>query len=366
MPVSDALLIGGGIIGCSVARALAARGLSVAVIERGLPGHEASWAAAGMLSPSAEADPGSALFDLSRASLQLYRGFAQQLTEETSIDPQYRDEGTLVIFENEVERQSLLESFLWQRTLGITIAEVSSQELGRREPSLARSIGAFHVAGDHQIDNRFLVQALVESCRRHGVEFVSAQAREILHDGSRVTAVLTDKGEITAGIVINTAGAWAGCLNVRGLKPLPIRPVKGQMLALKTADPVLNHVVRSEHVYLVPRRDGRIIVGSSMEEAGFDKTPRAGVLVRLLCAAQNLCPALAESAMEEFWAGLRPAALDGLPILGPTEIQGYWVALGHFRNGILLAPITAQVMSSWILTGTPGFAMQPFRADRFR
>src|SRR5262249_40150967 len=154
---------------------------------------------------------------------------------------------------------------------------------------------------------------------------------------------------IAAGRVVNTAGAWAGSINVRNRPPAPIRPVKGHMLALENSRTILRHVVRTSDVYLVPRLDGPVIVGSTMEEAGFDKTPRAGPLSRLLRAAQGVCPALEESAVAGFWAGLRPAAPDGLPLLGPATPDGYWVALGHFRNGILLTPITAQILSSWLL-----------------
>ena len=361
----DALVIGGGIIGCSLARALAGEGLRVVVVERGLPGEEASWAAAGMLSPSAEAEAGSSLFELCRASLKIYQPFADELPAETGIDPQYRSEGTLLLFENAQEREAMLPSMEWQRKAGVPIEELSSQSLKDREPQLAASAGAFFLAEDHQIDNRLLMRALLESCRARGVTFVLGKAVLGVERNGQSVAVLLENDRIEAGAVVNTAGAWAGSINASGLPPAPIRPVKGHMIELANAAAPLRHVVRTHRVYLVPRHDGRVLVGSTMEEAGFDKTPRAGPLAKLLRAAQHLCPVLEVSAVGNFWAGLRPAAPDGLPILGPTPLAGYWLALGHFRNGILLTPITAQILSSWMLTGKPSFPVEMVLPGRF-
>jgi glycine oxidase len=320
-----------------------------------------------MLSPSAEAEKGSPIFALCRASLQLYRQLASELKDETRIDPQYRTEGALLLFENEQERLAMQPSIEWQRGLGIPIEELSGQALREREPQLAEFPGGFYLPEDHQIDNRRLMQALVQSCRRRGVEFVLGKAVcEVERNGQRVVGVaLEGHDKIGAAQVMNTAGAWAGAIRAPGLNPAPIRPVKGHMVALETPQNPLRHVVRSHRAYLVPRFGGRVLVGSTMEEAGFDKTPRAGPVAQLLRAAQQMCPALAEGAVAETWAGLRPAAPDGLPLLGPTELEGYWVALGHFRNGILLAPITAQILSGWLLTGKPPFPVDALLPQRF-
>jgi glycine oxidase len=322
-----------------------------------------------MLAPSAEAERGSPIFELCRASLLAYRPLVEELREETGIDPDYRAEGSLLVFSDEQERRRLLPSMEWQRGERIGIREISSQELRSIEPSLGEFPGAFFLPEDHQIDNRLLMHSLVLSCRQHGVEFfLGKPVREISRNGKRVAgAVLDDAGGTTihGGQVVNASGAWAGAIPAAGMARYPIRPVKGHMLALEGPTGTLQHVIRSHRGYLVPRRSGRIVVGSTMEEAGFDKTPRAAQLSGLLRAAQWLCPALEESAVAEFWAGLRPASADGLPILGPTELDGYWVALGHFRNGILLAPITAEILSSWIVGGKPSRPVDALLPSRF-
>jgi len=362
----DAVIIGGGIIGCSIARSLANERMKVAVAERGTPGEEASWAAAGMLAPSAEAEAGSALFQTCRASLKLYGSFAAELEAETGIDPQYRTEGTLLLYENEREREAMLPSIEWQRKLAVPIEELSAEDLRQAEPELLPCAGGFLLAEDHQIDNRLLMRALIESCERRDVHFLpGTPVREVRHDGKKVSGVSTEHGVIAAGAVVNTAGAWAASVAVPGRPSAPIRPVKGHMVALENPKPLLRHVVRTHRVYLVPRRSGSVMVGSTMEEVGFDKTPRAGPVAKLLRAAQHLCPALEQSTIRDFWAGLRPAAPDGLPLLGPTALDGYWVALGHFRNGILLTPITAQVVSSWLVTGQPSFPVDALLPQRF-
>ena len=364
----DVVIVGGGIIGCALARALAGEGVRVAVVERGAPGEEASWAAAGMLAPSGEAEQESPIFALCRASLQQYRQLSGELESETGIGCEYRAEGTLVVFADEQERQALRPSMEWQRSLGIPIEELSASELQEREPQLAPFAGAFYLPEDHQVDNRLLMQALVQSCRRRGVEFVLGKTVvEVERNGRHASGVLLENDRIQAGQVVNTAGAWAGAIRVPGLAPAPIRPVKGHMLALECPPGLLRHVVRNQnqHVYLVPRSGGRILVGSTMEEVGFDKTPRAGPLTHLLRAAQQVCPALEKSAVEGFWAGLRPASPDGFPLLGPTALEGYVVALGHFRNGILLAPITAAILTGWILHGKPPFPTDAVLPGRF-
>jgi glycine oxidase len=363
----DVAIIGGGVIGCALARALAGEGVRVAVIERGAPGEEASWAAAGMLAPSAEAEQQSPVFALGLASLERYNQLAPELLSETGIDCEYRAVGSLVLFSDEAERQAWTDSLAWQRNQGVPIQELSATEVREREPQLAPFAGAFFLPGDHQVDNRRLMKSLVQSCRIRGVEFVLGKAAlEVERNGSRATGVRLENDRISAGQVVNAAGSWAGAIRVPGLAPAPIRPVKGHMLALQTDSLRLRHVARCQHIYVVPRSGGRFLIGSTMEEAGFDKTARAGQLTGLLNAAQRICPELQQSAFAEFWTGLRPASSDGVPMLGPTSLDGYFAALGHFRNGILLAPITAEILTGWLLRGRPPvIANQPALADAF-
>jgi glycine oxidase len=210
------------------------------------------------------------------------------------------------------------------------------------------------------------MQALVQSCRARGVEFILGKpVLAVERDGSRASGVRLENERIQAGQVVNAAGCWAGSIEVPGLAAAPIRPVKGQMLALQSDSLRLRHVARSQHVYVVPRAGGRFVIGSTMEEAGFDKTSRVGPLTGLLNIAQRICPEVARSALVEHWAGLRPASSDGLPVLGPTSLDGYFVALGHFRNGILLAPVTADILAGWLLRGKPPILADAFLPSRF-
>jgi len=362
----DTVIIGGGVIGCALARALAGEGVRVAVVERGAPGEEASWAAAGMLAPSAEAEKDGPMFALGRASVERYGPLVAELESETGIACEYREVGSLVLFRDEPERQAWIASTAWQRSQGVPMEELSAAELREREPQLAAFPGAFYLPQDQQVDNRLLMRALVESCRRRGVEFILGKAVvEVERNGQRASGVRTESDQVTAGQVVNAAGAWAGAIRVPGLPPAPIRPVKGHMLALASDSVRLRHVARNRHLYVVPRAGGRYVIGSTMEEVGFDKTPRAGPLTGLLNGAQELCPMLEGSALSEVWAGLRPASPDRLPLLGPTALEGYFVALGHFRNGILLAPITAEILCGWLLRGKSPVPADAFLPGRF-
>ena len=366
MTTYEVLIVGGGIIGCTLARSLAREGVKVGVIERGALGGEASSAAAGMLSPSAEAEKNSPLFPLCRASLELYATLAADLYSETGIDPHYRTEGALLLYANEKDRLALLPSIYWQRNQGVKIQEMSQNELLSREPQLHNPGGGFFLPGDHQIDNRALMQALVQSCRRNGVAFVLGKnVTEIKPHGTAEILVISGREVFSAPQVVNTSGAWAAQISVAGLSPPPIRPVKGHILALESSEAPLRHVIRSHGCYLVPRRGGKVIVGSTMEEAGFDKSLRAGPLTQLLVAAQETCPILERSVVFDQWAGLRPASSDGLPLVGPTEIKGYFLGLGHFRNGILLAPVTAEILAGLLLLGESPYPISSILPSRF-
>jgi len=244
----DVAIIGGGVIGCSLARALAGEGVRVAVVERGAPGQEASWAAAGMLAPSAEAEQQSPIFALGRASIELYKHLAPDLASETGIDCEYRAIGSLVLFADEQERKTWADALAWQRNQGVPVQELSASELREREPQLAPFAGAFFLPGDHQVDNRLLMKALVQSCRLRGVEFIlgkTALAVEGLEfvegverKGSRANGVRLENDRIQAGQVVNAAGSWAGSIRVPGLAAAPIRPVKATIDAV-VAEPAL-------------------------------------------------------------------------------------------------------------------------------
>jgi glycine oxidase len=362
MKSSDVHIVGGGIIGCAIGLALAEEKLSVTVIERGEPGREASWAAAGMLAPSSEHHEAAALAELARASAALYSAWVRKLAEQSSIDIGYRTEGTLQLAFTEEEAQSLA-------ALPAAVGEkLTPEEARRREPALSEKIAAaVFLPDDVQVDNRLLLEALLESCRRAGVNFrPGTEVSDILLQNRRALGVRTaDGARLEAGLTINAAGCWAAQLGQAATRRAPTRPVRGQVLLLQSERPLLRHVVRSTRVYVVPRADGRLLVGSTMEEAGFDKSVTPEALRRLAAGARALLADSSPLRFAEAWAGLRPGSPDGLPILGATEWEHYYVASGHFRNGILLAPVTARLMTEVILDRTPSLPLEPFSPLRF-
>jgi glycine oxidase len=357
----DVIIVGAGIIGLSLAISLRKQGMSVLVVERGEPGREASHAAAGMLVGSGAESP-AALGDLAAESARLYPEFVHELEDESGMKVDLRDQGTILISSDGA-------SSLLAREFGEPLSADQFQSL---EPVLAaqgRGLPELHELGfsaeylsERSVDPRKLTGAAIKSTRHRGVDISSGnEVKSLLVSAARVTGVETEKTSYLAGTVVNCAGAWAGCIAPHRF---PVRPVKGQMLAV-VGGPVLKHVIRSEKVYLVPRSDGRVLIGSTLEDVGYDKQTDASTIQGLFHAALELVPGLAESKVHEDWAGLRPGTADGLPILGETSITGYFVATGHYRDGILLAPITAQVMADLILGKPVSHDTKPFSPARF-
>ena len=354
MKTWDVIIIGGGIIGLSLAIALRKRGVTVLVVERGEPGREASHAAAGMLADFPLETP-PVLQTLATASARMYPEFVQELQDESGTNVDLRDQGTIFFVTPEQlrERPSL------------TTECPLPSALSQLEPALGHLDLAAIYLNERSVDPRALTSAALKAARHRGVDIASGTAVTdvLLADGS-VTGVATGRTRYPAAVVVNCAGAWAG-----KLPPLqfPIRPVKGQMLSLVgPSRDLVRHVIRTPEVYLVPRSDGRILVGATVEEAGYDKRTDAATIQRLQQAAIRLVPALAQARMLEAWAGLRPGSPDNLPILGATQIPGYFVATGHFRDGILLAPVTAQVMAQMITGGQSEYDVSPFSPARFQ
>jgi glycine oxidase len=355
----DVIVIGAGIIGLSLAISLRKQGLTVLVVERGDPGREASHAAAGMLVGSGAESP-AALGDLAAESARIYPEFVHELEDESGMKVDLRDQGTILISSDGPE---VVPEF------GDPLSADQFQSL---EPDLAahgRGLPALHELGysaeylsERSVDPRKLTGAAIKAARHRGVDISSGnEVKSLLISAGRVTGVQTEKTSYSAGIVVNCAGAWAGCIGPHGF---PVRPIKGQMLAL-VGGPVLRHVIRSEDVYLVPRSDGRVLIGSTLEDAGYNKQTDVSTIQRLFHAALELVPDLAGFKVHEDWAGLRPGTADELPILGETSTNGYFVATGHYRDGILLAPITAQVMTDLILGKPVSHDLKPFSPARF-
>jgi len=354
----DAIIIGGGIIGLSLAISLRKQGLRVLIVERGEPGREASYAAAGMLAGSGSEIP-AALKPLAEESARMYPEFVHELEDESGIKVDLREHGTILISEDGSFPEKA-ERFAWDQ-LHTLEPRLTGGEPGIPPQSGRESRQAAFLT-ECSVDPRALVSAALKAAKHRGVDISSGtEVRRILVDAGRVAGVETDKASYAAPNVVNCAGAWAGCI---GPERFPVKPIKGQMLAV-VGGPGLKHVIRSETVYLVPRSDGRIVIGSTLEDAGYDKRIQVDAIQKIFQAATDLVPALTASRQHEAWAGLRPGTADELPILGKTSTAGYFVASGHYRDGILLAPITARVMTETILEKACAHDVTAFSPSRF-
>ncbi len=366
-----ALIIGAGVIGLGIAWRLAQRGAAVTLFDRAAAGSGASHAAAGMLAACAEAEPGEEkLIALGRRSQALWPDFAAELEKLTGQPVDLRREGTLVVALTADDQARMQHHLEFQHSLELPVEWISAREARRHEPHLASIAGAVWSPEDGQVDNRKLVAALKLACASAGVDIQEHRPvrRILLTDGCAVGVELADGTEHRGDTVVLAAGAWS-----RGIEDLPsalrppVRPVKGQMIALQmdAAVPLVTHVVWGPKVYMTPRLDGRLILGATVEEKGFDATITAGAVLALLEAAWRVFPAIEELPVAEMWAGHRPGSRDDAPILGYGPAGGLIYATGHHRNGILLAPITADAIARLVLDGTMDPVIAPFGLDRF-
>jgi glycine oxidase len=349
----DVIVIGGGIIGLSLSIELRKRGASVLVVERGEPGREASYAAGGMLVDCSAETPLD-LQPLATASARLYPDFVHELQVESGLYVDLRDQGAIVFPPPEhVHERS-----------GFTVASLLPAPLAELEPALADSKRSAFYLKERSVDPRAMTAAALQTAKRRGVDISSGDAVTALDlSKGQVSGVATEKTSFHARKVVNCAGAWSGQIAPHAF---PTRPVKGQMLCLiSPSRDLLKHVIRAPEAYLIPRSDGRILVGTTVEEAGFDKRTNVDAIHRLHHAAIALVPELRNAKILEDWAGLRPGTPDALPILGETETPGYYVATGHFRDGILLAPITARIMLEVITGSECTYDISPFSPTRF-
>lgn len=365
-------IVGGGIIGLTLGWRLAEAGARVVLFERGEAGLGASHAAAGMLAPGIETEPGEdPLIALGRESLALWPEFAAELEAKSGLPVGLRTEGTIEIALTRDDAARLARRVAFQQSRGAELHWLTPAAAREREPHLGPQLaGAVFSPHDHQVDNRRVVAALRRVFLAAGGELrehTPVEAIEI--GGSRVSGVRLRTGEIVpASSVVLAAGAWSAELD--GLTPAirpPVRPIKGQMLSLKMdpAHPLLRHVLWTPKVYLVPRQDGRLLIGATTEERGFEASLTAGGIFSLLEGAWRAIPAIEELPIDEMWVGFRPGSRDDAPILGPTAIEGLVMATGHHRNGILLAPITAALLVPLLLEGRVDPRLAPFRLERF-
>lgn len=372
---AEVVVIGAGAIGCSIARELAATGRDVIVVERDSPGRRATWAAAGMLSPLGEARDGGPFLDLADASLRRFAGFADALQHETGIDVEYRTSGRLHVSLGDADDE-LAAIAAGQAAERFDVSFIGGIEARRLEPVLSdRVTTALLVRRDHRVNNRLLAQALLASATAAGANFRTGSpvASILVQDGTATGVRLLSGEQIEAVHVVVAAGAWSGRLE--GLpRHLPIEPVKGQMFAVDARDrshagPArhgVEHVVFSRECYIIPRDDGRLLVGATVEDVGFRKGPTPRGIAGLMSAAAAVMPFIQDLPLVETWAGFRPATPDRLPIIGPDPLlPGLLYATGHFRNGILLAPITAACIESIIGDSEPPVDISAFGVARF-
>jgi glycine oxidase len=367
---ADVVVVGGGVIGLGIAWRAAQAGITVTVVDQA-PGRGASWAAAGMLAPVTEVHYGEQpLLRLNLDAAASWPAFAAELEAASGRGIGYRRCGTLTVARDADDNAALDDLYRFQLRCGLQVERLRSRDCRRLEPGLAPGVrGGVLAAGDHQVDNRALVQALLTACRRAGVALLAGRAAELLVDGERVVGVRLAGGErLAGGTVVLAAGCWSGGL--RGLAPglLPgVRPVKGQLLHLRgpASEPLCQRNLRGLEVYVVPRADGRVVVGATVEEQGFDTRVTAGAVHDLLRAALELLPDVAELELVETVAGLRPGSPDNAPLLGPAGQDGLVVATGHYRNGILLTPVTAASVAELLATGKAPEVIAPFSPGRF-
>jgi glycine oxidase len=354
---ADVLIYGAGVIGCAIARNLAAEGASVLVVERSRPGQEASGAAAGLLTPQSHAVRPGPFPDLARESLALFPELARELASETSLDIGFRMCGSIRLpSDDDAETSDLMT---WQDAAGWRVERIGTERLSRLTRGRLSSdfSGALEFRNEGAIDPRLFTRALAESAESRGVKFLLGESvGSIRRSGNLCIGVETGRGPIDAGAVINAAGAWAGP---------PVRPVRGQIVELKDAGAAPACPIFRGDFYIVPLAGGRLLLGSTQEDAGFEKKVTAQAVRQLLGRAFELIPSLAEAEVSGAWAGLRPGTPDSLPLLGETSLERLFLAAGHFRNGILLAPITGKILTALVLGRNPPVDLEPFRAERF-
>jgi glycine oxidase len=364
---ADVLIVGGGVIGLTIARALAKRGVrDVTLIERGQMHAEASWAAGGILGPQVEADRVDDFFRLARASRDMYPEFARALNEESGTDVELDTTGTVYLAFTQEQESELRHRYNWQTKAGFAIEWLSDGEARALEPCISSAVRcALRFPNDIQVENRRLVTALAIANERLGVRMISGcEVSELCVAQGRVCGVETSLGRVSAPIVVLAAGAWTSLIK-SSLPKIQIEPVRGQMLCFKADPPIARHVIYSSRGYLVPRRDGRVLAGSTSEHVGFERSVTDEGMIKIKSMAIEIVPSIRSLPLASSWAGFRPRAADGPPVLGPCEgIEGLFYATGHYRNGILLAPITGELIAETIISGESASLLKPFSPNR--
>jgi glycine oxidase len=364
------VIIGGGVIGSSIAWRLAREGEAVTVLEKGRLGKEASWAAAGMIAPQAEAQAAGPFFQLCLRARDSFQTTLELLRTDTDVDPEYDLVGILYVALNESERSELQQRAEWQADAGGTVEELTPSAARELEPAISsQTVYALHMPLERRVENRKLTLAYATAALNRGAALVEGvTVKQVLVDRGNATGVLLNDGRVfDADVVINAAGAWSG--EIQGVNGgFETYPVRGQIVCFEARPGQLHSSVFSLGGYLVPRRDGRILAGSTMEEAGFDKSVTLAGLTKITRVALDMTPGLSELPLREVWSGLRPGTRDFLPVLGPSpSVSNFFYATGHFRSGILLSGITGEIIADLVEARKPttGLELTPFSPSRF-
>jgi glycine oxidase len=366
---SDVLIIGGGVIGLAIARELYRHGISnITILERGRLGEEASHAAAGMLAPNAETEKLDDFFRLCNESNKLYPEFAAQLQDETSIDIELDKQGTLYLALTEDDSAEIGRRFEWQQRAGLAVEHLSARETRALEPFVSPDVReSLFFPNDWQVENRQLLHALKKFAELGGIQIrENTSITSLSIENGKITGAASGSEKFFAGRVVLAAGAWTSLVKTENLTLPPIVPIRGQMIAFHTAKRLFQKVIYSPRGYLVPRADGRVLAGATVEDVGFDKSVTAAGIEFLHENALEIAPSLVNLQIAEKWAGLRPRAADGLPVIGSfPQVENLTLATAHYRNGILLAPLTAKILAENIAGGVDSEYLRIFGPGRF-
>ncbi len=364
---ASVVIIGGGVMGCAAAHELARRGVSVTVLERSVPGAEASSAAAGILGAQVEAHRPGPMTELGLLSIKLYPALVKDLEQVSGISIGYRRSGVLKVAYDKNDVSRYARELAWQGRARLKLARLSRTELTSREAALSRELaGGLWFENDATLEPRALLSALRVAAEKRGAQFRSGSfVKRIAEQGGRAVGVELDDGSLVPGShVVLAAGSWTSLLTGGEENMQRVVPARGQIVELKTSAPLLSSVVFGPDCYLVPRADGRLLIGSTLEFVGFRREVTAGAVAKLLAAAIRLVPALAEAELSGSWSSFRPYTQDELPLLGPSATPGLILMSGHYRNGILLAPISARIVAGAVLGEKPPLDLAPFAPNR--
>lgn len=368
---SEVLIIGGGVIGLAVARELRQRGLrKISIIERGFLGKESSFAAAGMLAPQAETDRADEFFRFCGDSLRLYPQFAAELLDETGVDIELDQSGTLYLAFTDEDVSEIRYRFDWQKRAGLAVEHLRAEDARQIEPFISPDVReALFFPNDWQVENRRLIFALRRSAELNGIRIrENAEIKNLLIENDKIIGAQTADERFFAKTVVLATGAWTSLIKAGDYAlPFKVKPMRGQMISFHAAKRLFKRVIYSPRGYLVPRLDGRVLSGATVEDAGFDKSVTASGIEFLRERALEIAPSLVNLEIRDAWAGLRPFAPDGLPVLGVLpEFENLRVATAHYRNGILLTPLTARILADEIAENKNSDYLKIFSPRRFK